>query len=197
MNDWKLARRQVACSRCKKAFAEGERHTSSLFVCEQDLAREDVCSACWSASVPAELAEPTGAECLFWWRTRYTLGKRRGVQLDLEALERFFLQLEGREETPLRELRYVLCLILLRKRRLKVRQIVRDEQGESFIVGRPRRTDALRVFVFDFSPERIEELGARLRQIFEGAEPEGEIEAGGGQGSAEGELRERVELEAP
>ena len=38
---------------------------------------------------------------------------RKTVQLDLDSLDRLFLQLEGRPEREVRELRYVLCLLLM------------------------------------------------------------------------------------
>lgn len=134
------------------------------------LVREDRCVGCWNSS--------STSEWLFWWRTRHSAEKRRGVQLNLEALEQLFLHLEGKGEQKLRELRYVLCLILLRKRRLKIRQIVRGEEGESFLVYRPRQTESLSVFVFDFTPERIDQLRAELQHIFDGAESDAEVSVG-------------------
>lgn len=167
MNDWKIERRHPQCASCARAFDEGARHFSALYLRGETLAREDRCVACWASS--------SASECLFWWRTRHSADKRRGVQLNLEALEQLFLHLEGKSERKLRELRYVLCLILLRKRRLKVRQIVRDAEGESFVVQRPRQAEALSVFVFDFTPERVDELRAELQRIFDGAEPEAQL----------------------
>ncbi len=164
MTDWKFERRHGTCSGCEREFADGERHFSALVLRGETLAREDGCVGCWNSD--------SSAERLFWWRTRHSLDKRRGVQLNLEALEQLFLHLEGKEETKLRELRYVLCLILLRKRRLKVRQILRDAEGESFIVQRPKQQEALRVFVFDFSAERIDALRHELQQIFDGGDPD-------------------------
>ena len=40
------------------------------------------------------------------------------------------------------------------------------------LVRRPRREESFTVRAFDFSPERIDELRARLREVFEGAESE-------------------------
>jgi hypothetical protein len=68
-------------------------------------------------------------------------------------------------------MRYVLCLILMRKRRLKLARVERGAEGEAMLVRRPRREESLRVFVFDFSPERLEELRHELLQVFEGADP--------------------------
>lgn len=164
MNDWKIERRHASCVGCERAFDEGERHFSALAVRGDALLREDRCVGCWKSS--------SASDCLFWWRTRHFADKRRGVQLNLEALEQLFLHLEGKPEQKLRELRYVLCLILLRKRRLKVRQIVRDAHGESFVVYRPKHAESLSVYVFDFTAQRIDELRAELQHIFDGAEPD-------------------------
>jgi hypothetical protein len=164
MVDWKISKRQAACAACQHPFDDGEQHFSALLLRAEQLDREDACSACWRRR--------SHDGDLFWWRTRHRAGRSRGVALNLEALEALFVQLEGRAETALRELRYVLCLILMRKRRLKMERIVRDESGEGMVVRRPRRDESFTVTVFDFQPERIDELSARLREVFDGAEGE-------------------------
>jgi hypothetical protein len=172
MTDWKITKRQSACSACQHAFAEGELHFSSLLLRAELLMREDACTTCWrnrgatGGAAPAALV----GESIVWWRTRQRSDRRRAVALNLEALEALFVQLDGRTEVALRELRYVLCLILMRKRRLKMERIYRDASGEGMVVRRPRRDEAFEVAVFDFTPERIDELRTRLREVFEGVE---------------------------
>jgi len=169
---------------------------------EAQLLREDLCSACWTPPADAlsdedgidgdqadddrsgDQAEgsesqggaPAGTSAeqpLFWWFTRYfEEKKKKTLQLDLAALEQIFVSLEGREEEPVRELRYLLCLILMRKRRVKLEKLERGAEGESFLVKRPRRDQRFRVFVFDFSPERIAELRTQLQALFDGADLE-------------------------
>jgi hypothetical protein len=170
MNEWRIGRRQPGCAPCRREFEEGERHFSLLSVRGEELLREDFCAGCWSARVAPPSPDPVRE--LLWWRTRHSAGKRRGLALNIEAIEALFLGLEGRAEVALRELRYLLCLILMRKRRLKTARILRDAQGESFVVHRPRHQEELRVFIYDFTPERVAELRDKLRRIFEGAEPE-------------------------
>jgi hypothetical protein len=174
MSDWKIARRGGACSSCERVFDEDEPHVSKLFLREGEPLREDQCQECF--------AKDTEGEEIWWWRTRHRSGKKRGLQLDLEAIEALFLSLEGKTDPKVGELRYVLCLILMRKRRLKIDRIVRDAEGEAMIVRRPRRKEGLRVAVHEFSPERMDELRARLVRLFDGGEgdvegPTGEPEA--------------------
>ena len=101
------------------------------------------------------------------WQARVT-------ELDETQLEALFVALEGRNELRVRELRFLLCLLLMRKRRLSIDRIERGPEGERMIVKRPRRDERYEVFVYDFTPERMEELRAELQAIFDGAEgPEG------------------------
>jgi hypothetical protein len=186
MADWKISRRRGACAACERDFDDGERHVSTLRVNAEGLERADLCLAWWNAA-PAEASGeacrgacqerveagaegPTLGEDLFWWATRFQAERRQTVQLDLESLQRLFLELEGTEDGRLQELRYVLCLILMRKRYLKVERVLRTADGEAFRVKRPRRDERYEVRVFDFTPERMAQIRTELQAIFDGAE---------------------------
>lgn len=162
MSEWKFQRRQGRCQACERAFEEGERHASLLRVEGETVEREDVCSPCHGSRA--------AAGTLFYWFTRHRTDRRK-LQLDLGTLEQLFVQLEGRPERGVREMRYVLCLLLMRKRRLKLERVQRGTDGESMLVRRPRRKESFEVFVFDFSPDRMGELRRDLLAVFEGAEP--------------------------
>jgi hypothetical protein len=181
MSAWSFRRRHGTCTRCEREFEGGEAHFSTLIVEGEELAREDLCRACWrkheaqagdgeNVAQDAPAVSAPGKAWHFWWRTRYEVGRKHGLALNLEAIEALFLGLEGRGETRLRELRYVLCLLLMRKRRLKIVRISRDEQGEALIVRRPRREEALRVFVFDFDAQRMAQLRDELQRVFDSDE---------------------------
>lgn len=191
MSEWKFRRRTGACTGCNTAFEDGARHVSVLSVAQEMLAREDLCLVCWQGRAQGAGSQSAAtAESLVFWFTRHKEGKR-GMQLDLPTLEAVFLRLEGRSEPKLAELRYLLCLLLMRKKRLKIDRILRGEgaQGESMIVHRPRRKEALRVWVYDFSAERMDALKGDLLSLFEGAEPTmaNEMAAVGEGGGAEHE----------
>lgn len=163
MSEWKFTRRQAHCTTCTTPFTDGERHVSALVFEGDDLRREDHCTRCFGAR--------DATDDLFFWYTRHWVGKR-ALQLDLVTLEALFLKLEGRTEPRIRELRYVLCLLLLRKRRLRLDRVVRgDADGEAMILHRPRRKEVLKVHVFDFSPARMEALKGDLLALLEGSEP--------------------------
>jgi len=188
--DWKIQGRTPGCARCERPFEDGEAHFSLLLVGEESFGREDRCVACFEAGeAPAEDA--------VFWRTRRRVQAKRGLAVDFESVEHLFLALEGRTEPRLAELRYLLSLLLMRKKRVKLVRVRRDADGEWMIVRRPRRDESLRVKVFELTAERAGELRAELERIFEGAGAEdlvlpaedgadGADEADGAHASADG-----------
>lgn len=175
MAKWQIGRRVAACGTCEVEFKDGDALYSLLKTGEEGLERADLCVACYS--------DEAVADALFWWRTHHQVEEQRGLKLDLEAIEALFVALDQKEvegdvksagSQRLLELRYLLCLILLRKRRLKVTKVARSHngvEGEFFIVKRPRRDEQLAVAVFDFDGDKIASLRDDLQRIFEGADP--------------------------
>lgn len=179
---WKFHKRTERCGGCEKEFAEGEAHWSLLRIGAGELDREDLCRACFEGRAglgsdrdadknAEESAEDAAAADLVWWRTRHQADRKRGLQLDLESIESLFMTLEGRPEQHVRELRFLLALLLLRKRRLKVVQVRRVDGEEAFSLRRPRHGEELIVHVFDLTPERQAELKQALVALFDQPDP--------------------------
>ncbi len=166
---WSISRRTGTCAASGRAFEDGERHVSLLRVTEGVLERVDLSMDAWREE-QERIATDGGDEPLLFWTTRHAVEARKTVQLDLDSLDRLFLQLEGRPEREVRELRYVLCLLLMRKRRVKVERVVRKDGEESFLVKRPRDEQRYTVYVYDFEPEQLDALRAQLQAVFDGAE---------------------------
>lgn len=164
MNDWRIHRREARCSRCERAFEEGESIFSLLFFEADRLRREDQCPPCFEA--PGQGGLPTDA---LFWRTRHLADRKARFAVDFEAIEELFLRLEGRCEGNLQELRYLLSLLLLRKKRLKLVGVRRSAGGETLCVRRPRRQEEFEVQVFELDSERALALKAELARVFEGS----------------------------
>lgn len=171
MSAWNLRRHRIACASCESNFENGARYFSVLTTEAGELSRRDFCLACWTSRASADAD-------LFWWRTRHAEQRRRGVALNLEALESLFVALEGRNDLRVKELRFLLCLILMRKRRVKIIRMTHVEGGDAFVVRRPRREEEFVVFVYDFSPERMSELREELRALFASDDAPMEFAAG-------------------
>lgn len=165
MSDWRIHRREACCSGCEQPFQEGAPFFSLLFLEGDRLRREDRCPACFERPTPPGEATPD----LVYWRTRHRSDPRARFAVDFEAIEELFLSLEGRREERLAELRYLLALLLLRKKRLKLAGVRRNAAGETLCVRRPRRQEEFEVQVFELDSERAQVLKAELARVFEGA----------------------------
>ena len=178
--NWKYGRRHPACADCEREFDEGEAHFSYLQVSEEaELDRVDVCLTCWDAreDEPPEL----------WWRSRRHPARKQGLAIDMEGLEAVFHQLASLESERHRELRYVLCLLLMRKRRLLMNRALRRKGGEYLLVRRPRRKEDIEVEVFDLSADRLDEIRVGLQRLFEGEGIDGPGEASGSGNTGSGD----------
>ena len=164
MAGWTFRRRKGLCTACERAFADREPHFSMLWIEGEELVRSELCASCW------QLGHASREQALFWWRTRHEEARRKGLALNLEAIEALFHGLARREERQLNELRYLLGLILLRKRRLKLVRVARTEQGDAMVVRKPRHSDEQLVAVFDFDTNRMGELRAELARLFDEGE---------------------------
>lgn len=160
-SDWRIHRREARCTACERPFQEGETFFSLLDFEGDRLRREDRCPACFEA--------PSARPELLFWRTRHVADQRARFAVDFEAIEELFLSLEGRREERLQELRYLLALLLLRKRRLKLVGVRRHASAETLCLRRPRRQEEFEVQVFELDSERAQVLKAELARVFEGA----------------------------
>lgn len=161
MSEWRIHRREVLCGQCQKPFGEGEALYSLLVLDPERLRREDRCGACF--------ADPGASAEVLFWRTHHASDRAKRLAVDFDAIEELFLALESRKEPRSMELRYLLALLLLRKKRLKLVGVRRGEGGETMCVRRPRRTEEFEVSVFELDGERARALKADLARIFEGS----------------------------
>src|SRR5687768_5384502 len=134
MSVWNLRRHRIACATCEATFPDNARYLSLLSSAHGEISRVDHCLGCWAARKPEDTD-------LFWWRTRHAPSARRVLALNLEALEALFLALEGKQDLAVQELRLLLCLLLMRKRRLKTVRMSRAQDRDAFVVRRPRRQE--------------------------------------------------------
>ncbi|MGD2018465.1 MAG: hypothetical protein PVJ89_10135 [Planctomycetota bacterium] len=184
-SSWTISRRKGRCAETGRDFDDGERHASVLTVRDGVLERADLSVEAWEA-LDGRIEAGEEQRPLFHWFTRHQVERRKTVQLDLESLDRLFQELEGREELQVRELRYVLCLLLMRKRRVKVEKVLREGDEEAFLVKRPRDDRRYKVYVYDFEAERLDEVRAQLQAVFDGAEGPHGIRLGLDDGDGDG-----------
>jgi hypothetical protein len=160
--EWDVARPGTECSRCARALAVGEEHWSVLL---DDGGvrhlRREVCTACWNGA-----AEP-GAVAV--WKTRVPrrdAAKRRLVGDDV--LLNFFERCAGSDDPDKRNFRFVLGLMLMRKRLLKYESAeIRPDGSEVWTLRAPSGGEPVEVVNPKLAEEQIDQVSAQVTAMLE------------------------------
>lgn len=111
MRDWEVDRTTGVCAVAGRPLAEGEEFYAVLFEEGEGFRRADYSLEAWTGP-------PAGCFCHFKSRVPKKEHKRR-LLIDDDALLAFFVRLAGETEPTRVRFRFVLALVLMRKRLLK------------------------------------------------------------------------------
>ena len=160
--DWNIQRSNRQCSSCSRQFAEGEFYYSALFDSGEEFAREDFCLECWEGS---------GAEqsAFSFWKTHVApRAEQKKLFVDDDVLLDFFLRLSDEEsEQPDHKVkfRYILALVLMRKKLLRFVDILREGQQEIMLLRYPRADRNFRVIDPGLTEEEADTVKEDLSQV--------------------------------
>jgi len=159
--EYKIESSARQCSQCDRAFGVGEEYYSAVVETEEEsrLARRDFCPACW---------QPDTQTFFSFWKTSVPEPEpTRGPRLiDFTRLLRLFERLEQAEEN--RRFRYVLALVLMRKRRLRLVSLRRLGGRAEVLTLREVGGDRQHTVQNPgLSDEEIQGVADRLREILD------------------------------
>lgn len=160
MSDFEIARTAGKCFDCGREIAPGEEFYSALFEMPEGFERRDYAVEHWQGP-------PEGSYCHY--KTRLpTRDQKKKTFVDDEVLVAFFHRLADSEDPVKLRFRFVLSLILLRKRLLKYERTIRQEGGEFWDMRLMRDKSVHRVFNPLLNDDQIAELTAELGSILAG-----------------------------
>ena len=170
--EYRIGNPERQCLVCGKEIAEGDAFYSAIFEGDESFTRRDYCAGCW--------ADPPEA-CYSFWRTRIAPKKEDArKKIDADVVLGFFDQLEEKDSDLDLNFRYVLGLLLMRKRVLKFDDIAREASGEFLVLRRPGEQKRHHVRVRSLADEEIRELTEEVGRLLaanslteEGGEDEG------------------------
>ncbi|MFQ5423836.1 MAG: hypothetical protein ACE5F9_07630 [Phycisphaerae bacterium] len=160
MAGFEISRPAGRCDLCDRALGEGESFHSALFETDVGFERRDIGEECWTGP-------PEGVFCHF--RTRLPKkAERRKVFVDDGVLVDFFLRLGASDQPSKLRFRFVLALMLMRKRLLRYEETLRDERGETWRMRLSRDKTRHDVFNPVLDEEQVRDLTAELGAILAG-----------------------------
>jgi len=158
--DYEITPSRFVCHLCKRQLQQEEEYFSALFDTKSEYVRKDYCLDCW----PKVQAEQDNR--LSFWRTHVPKAEEEKKPLvDDDVVFNFFLRLENETDPSKRNFRYVLGLLLMRKKILKFDDLRRDGDGEALVLVDRKAGEEYLVRVPELTEEQIDEVTVQLSQI--------------------------------
>jgi hypothetical protein len=154
--DYEVERCTRRCAASGRELEDGEEFFSTLSTDRGQVHRTDYAAEHWSGPPESALA---------WWKSRMpTREAKRGQLAPNEVLLQLFAELEHVPEKA--DMRYVLVLLLVRRRVLREEEIEHDETGREVMrVYSPRDENMYRVDVVVPDEGRSDEIQAELGRL--------------------------------
>ncbi|GEM_PF-1233939 len=157
MDDWKIERSKKKCQQCPRVFEIGDAYISYIGDDQDSFERIDICHDCWQSAKPSAIYA--------YWETEVQEPKKPKMIVDDNVLFDFFMGLENTSEQNKIEFRYILALMLMRKRFLSFEDM-RVENGVSFMTVGLRGGGHQDVIDPGISEQKIVKLQKELNSVF-------------------------------
>jgi hypothetical protein len=159
MADWEITKPTGLCSGSGQEIAEGEEYFAALVETEQGFERKDFCLSYWQQNNP---------EVFYFWKTRLSdPDKKKKVFIDDEMLMAFFERLEGCDEPDKINFRFVLTLILMRKRLLRYESSRLFDGADVWTLKITGQKRTVEVIDPHLKEDEIESLSENIGQIMD------------------------------
>ncbi|MBL8880802.1 MAG: hypothetical protein JNG88_16935 [Phycisphaerales bacterium] len=160
--EWNLPRHATVCGTCGHEFEIGASFRVFLSLIDGAFRRDDVCDAC---------AEPGHGGVVGWWRTRRKAPpEKRTHAFDREAIYAFFSRLDDEAQIDKRQFRFVLALLLWRKKVLKLVEATNAEAGEIWKYVAIHDGKSYAVVRPEMDEQQMESLSEQLESLLAGSD---------------------------
>lgn len=151
MDEWEIEKPLGHCWGTGQKIERGQEYFAALVETEQGLARRDFCTEYWQTERP---------QVFCYWKSKLPQpGHKKQLFVDEQMLMAFFERLAGETEQEKVNFRFVLTLVLMRKRRLKYDSSRTEGDTE---IWRLRVVGSDKEFVEVVNPQLDEEQVAQL-----------------------------------
>jgi len=162
MDEWEINKPLGQCYGTGRKIEYGEEYFGALVETEEGLQRRDFCADYWEQEKP---------DVFCYWKTRLPRpDQKKQIFVDDQMLLAFFERLEKETEQEKVNFRFVLALILMRKRRLKYDATRIEDDKEIWrlrVVGDKSADRRLEVINPHLDEEQIEQLSSQIGQILQ------------------------------
>jgi hypothetical protein len=159
MAEWVINKPLGECSGTGRKIAPGEEYFGALVETDQGLERRDFSKEYWDKEKPAVFC--------FWKSRLASPDEKKELFVSDEMLMAFFERLAPETDPEKVNFRFVLTLVLMRKRRLKYDGTRMDEGREIWRLRIPGEKDAVDVVNPHLDESQIDQLTSQIGQILQ------------------------------
>jgi len=156
-----IAKAEGKCQVCGNPIVTAQKFMAALRETPAALERLDVCADCWSAFDKSGLLG-------FWQATMLPPTAKKNIFVDDEVLCELFERLAEATEPAKVNFRFVLGLILMRKRRIVYESTRNDDGKEIWSVRFKGREDLLDLLNPRLDEQQVAEVSSQLGEILDG-----------------------------
>ena len=157
MSEWEINKPLGQCHGTGKKIESGQEYFGALVETEEGLQRRDFCADYWESQKP---------EVFCYWKSKLPEpGQKKQLFVDDQMLMAFFERLEKETELEKINFRFVLAMILMRKRILKYDETINKDDKEIWrlrIVGEKQIVEVVNPHLDE---EQIEQLSSQMGEI--------------------------------
>lgn len=171
MIDWNIQSRAHACQACNRAFVDKEPFHTLLFDQRHGYERLDVCEECWKSQYSQGATDRKGF--ISHWQSIYNVPPAAPPEaIQKDTAESLLRKLVERNEPEHAAARYILAVMLERKRILKVKAQFSEDGQRVFIYEYPKTGDLFNIADPNLQLDQLEEVQRDVAQLLEhGLEP--------------------------
>jgi hypothetical protein len=159
MSEWEINKPLGQCYGTERKIEYGEEYFAALVETEEGLQRRDFCADYWESQKP---------DVFCYWKTRLPEpGQKKQLFVDDQMLMAFFERLEKETEQEKVNFRFVLALILMRKRILKYDETKNTGDQEIWCLRIVGEKQIVEVINPHLDEEQIEQLSSQIGDILQ------------------------------
>ncbi|MEW6158637.1 MAG: hypothetical protein AB1813_14490 [Verrucomicrobiota bacterium] len=166
MIDWNIQSRAHACQACQKPFADKETYHTLLFDQKQAYERLDVCHPCWSTQFSQGAVDRKGF--VSYWQGIYVPPPAAPPDpIQKETAESLLRKLIEQNDPTHAGARFILAVMLERKRLLKVKAQLSEDGQRVFIYEHVKSGDLFKIADPKLQLDQLEEVQRDVAHLLE------------------------------
>jgi hypothetical protein len=160
MDEWVIDKPLGQCYATNRPIEPGEEYYATLVQTEQGFARRDFCADYWNQNKPTVFC---------YWKTKLpSPDQKKQLFIDDDMLMAFFERLATETEQEKVNFRFVLALVLMRRRRLKYDSSRTQDGKEIWRLRITGSQDFAEVVNPNLGEEQVAQLTSQMGQILQG-----------------------------